>query len=159
MNLSSEDKMTILLNRLDYHTQEIKRREERETKLFEWATTLLLGVFAVIIALSNGSSQLPNELVVKIIATLLVGIPSSIFAFRILAERKTMSRQAKVIEKIQEEFKFFDEGYYIEATPLYPSRWRGSLSESMLKRKTPVIFSMILIFMTVCVMITIWLML
>lgn len=159
MNLSSEDKMTILLNRLDYHMQEIKRREERETKLFEWATTLLLGVFAVIIALSNGSTQLPNELVVKILATLLVGIPASIFAFRILDERKTMSRQAEIIEKIQEEFKFFDEGYYFEAAPLYPSRWRGNLSKNMLKRKTPIIFSLILIFMTICIMVAIWLIL
>jgi len=159
MDLSSEMKMTILLNRLDYHMQEIKRREDRETKFFEWATALLLGIFAVVIALSNGSTRLPNELVVKILATLLVGIPSGVFAFRILDERKTMSRQAEVVEKIQKEFKFFDEGYYVEASPLYPNRWRGNLSKNMLKRKTPIIFAWILVFMTICVFASIWLML
>ncbi len=159
MDFSSEEKITIMLNRLDYHMQEIKSRVEKETKLFEWSSTLLLGIFAVVIALSNGSTRIPNDLVVKIIATLLIGIPAGVFAFRILDERKTISRQAEVVEKIQEELKFFDKGYYMEASPLYPNRWKGNLSKNMLKRKTPIIFAWILIFMTICVIGTIWLML
>ena len=114
MELSDNDKLTLLLNRLDFHTTEIQRRKEKDTKLFEWSTTLLLTVFAVIIALSDRSSPLQYQVLIKVIASLLIITPTIIFISRILGERKSMHWQAQVIERIESKFHLFEERYYVE---------------------------------------------
>ena len=159
MELSDNDKLTLLLNRLDFHTTEIQRREEKETKLFEWSTTLLLTVFAVIIALSDRSSPLQYQVLIKVIASLLIITPTIIFISRILGERKSMHWQAQVIERIESKFHLFEESYYVEGVALYPTKWKGNLAESMLKRKTPIYYALVLILLAVGVTTTLWLIL
>lgn len=157
LNISNSDKITILLNRLDFHTNEIQRREETETRLFEWATAMLLGVFIAVIALSGSSGSALSTTVNKVIASLLIGIPACLFSFRILGERRSQARQAAIIEKIENELKLFDKGFYLSANAVYPHNWQNNLAKSMLQRKTPVIYAAITVLMTLLVMLTIWL--
>lgn len=159
MDLSKEEKVTVLLNRLDLHTGELQRREGTEDKLFEWATTILLAVFAVIIALAGSSSNFPNTMAVKLIASFLVSVPTVIFIWRILSERASIYRQAIVIERIEREFHFFEKGYYIQDEQLFPNKWHSSFPEASLNRKTPVVYAAILSVMAICVVIAIWLVL
>jgi len=159
MQLSPEDKITVLLNRLDAHTSEIQRREEKESKLFEWATTVLLTVFAVVVALSDKLTSMPYQIFVKITASLLLIIPIVIFIIRILSERKSMYRQAIVVEHIEKDLHFFEDGYYVKDISLFPDKWKGSFPDAMLKRKTPIFYSAILVVMLLGVITTIWLIL
>jgi len=159
VNLTDADKIAVLLNRLDFHTNEIQRREERETKLFEWSTTVLLAVFAVIVALSDRSAPLAYPILIKSIATLLIAFPTGVFAYRILSEKSSMKRQAEIVEKIEHELHLFDEGQYVADASLYPHRWKGNLAANMLKRKTPTYYVLILIIMTLCVIASLWLIL
>jgi hypothetical protein len=159
MKISGADKITFLLNRMEFHTKEIQRREEKEARLFEWSTTLLLAIFAVVMALSDRSSPLPYQLPIKLIASLLIIAPTFIFIVRILGERKTMYRHAQVIEKIQSNFHLFEKGYYVKGEVLYPAKWEESLAESMLRRKTPIYYAAVLIILGLSVIATLWLIL
>ncbi len=159
MELSNEGKIAVLLNRLDFHTKEIHRREETETKLFEWSTALLLAVFAVIIALSDRSNPLPYSFIVKSIAILFVIIPTGVFIYRIISGRTRTPIQAEVIEQIEDQLHLFNDGYYIDEASLYPQSWKGNLAKSMMRRKTPVYYGLIMAFMTIGVVATIWLIL
>ena len=159
MNLADADKITVLLNRLDFHTNEIQRRQDNEMKLFEWSTALLLAVFAVILALSDRAAPLSYPLLAKSIATLLIAFPTAVFSYRILSEKPGMKRQAEIIEKIEQELRLFDEDQYISKAALYPEQWQGNLAASMLKRKTPLYYVLIMAFMTLCVIATVWLVL
>ena len=108
MKLSDENKTAVLLNRLDFHIHEIQRREEKETQLFEWSTALLLAVFAVTLALADPTKQLPNPQLTKLVAIFLVTVPTVIFVWRVLGERKSMARQAEIVQRIEEELHLFD---------------------------------------------------
>lgn len=156
MNMSDTDKITVLLNRLDFHINEIQRREEKETRLFEWSTTLLLAVFAVVIALSDRAEPLSHPVLVRIIATFLIAFPTLVFSYRIWSERPSMQRQAEVVELIQSGLYLFDKGYYIADMALYPERWKGNLAVSRLKRKTPIYYVAIILLMAICVITTMW---
>jgi hypothetical protein len=157
VELSPQDKITVLLNRLDFHNGEFQRREHNEDKLFEWGTTILLAIFAVVIALADSDRTIPNVTAVKVIASFLVAILVLIFIWRILSERGSMFRQAMVVENITKELRLFEKGYYIDGKHLYPSKWHGSMPEATMKRKTPVVYGIILGVMLVSVIATIWL--
>ncbi|NPV75541.1 MAG: hypothetical protein HPY59_04115 [Anaerolineae bacterium] len=159
MELSDSEKIAFLLNRLDFHTHEIHRREEKEAKLFEWSTTFLMTVFAVIIALSGRSNPLPYRILIKVIASLLIIVPNVIFILRIATERRSVYRQAQVIELIESRFHLFEEGYYVENAALYPEKWKGNLARNMYKRKTPVYYMFVLAFLLAAVTATLWLIL
>ena len=156
MVLPDGTKLTILLNILNYHLTEIHRREEKETKLFEWSTALLIAVFAVVIALAPSSNLIGRPYLVKVIASLLAVLPTVIFAYCVLSERKSMSRQAQVVEKIQEKLNVFDEGVYVDNDALYPARWRNVFAANMLKRKTPLYYAATMLFMLFFVISSIW---
>jgi hypothetical protein len=159
MEISDTDKVAVLLDRLEFHTSEIHRREEKESRLFEWSTTLLLAIFAVIISLSDRADPLPYQTTVKAIASFIILIPNVVFILRIRGERRSMYKQAKVIELIETELHLFDENYYVANQALYPLTWKNNLADSMLKRKTPVYYIFILLFLLSVVVITLWLVL
>ena len=156
MSIPAEDRIAILLNRLDFHTEEIRRRGDKEMQLFEWSTALLLAVFAIILALPDSASQLQYPTLVKVIATLLILFPTAAFAIRILGESKSMARQAEVIDRLEAELHFFDPDYYFAGAPLYPERWHGNLARAMLQRKTPIYLVAVMGFMLFLVISMIW---
>ena len=90
MKLNDEHKLAVLLNRLDFHAHELQRSEEKETQLFEWSTALLLAVFAATLVLADPTKQQPNKQLTKLAAIFLVTVPTAIFVWRVLGERKTM---------------------------------------------------------------------
>ncbi|MDJ0752235.1 MAG: hypothetical protein QNJ45_01870 [Ardenticatenaceae bacterium] len=157
MEFEQGEKIEILLSRLDFHVAEIQRRQENETRLFEWTTALLLAVFAVLISVSDISAIFANPVLVKWIATVMIGIPTAVFAVRILSENQSMARQGKIVEAIQEELRFFDKGVYIQDQSLYPNRWRHGFAQSMLTRRTPTYYVIVIVVMALCVIATLWL--
>ena len=84
VDISSETKIEVLLSRLDYHLGEIENRAGTETRYFEWATTVLLAVFAVVIALADRTTSLPRPLAIKLVSTLLITIPAVVSSYRCL---------------------------------------------------------------------------
>ncbi len=158
MGLSDESKVTVLLNLLDRQVDEIQRREETEQKLFEWSTSLLLASFAGVVALSQKTTVLPQAVYVKLIATVMVGIPVFLAISRIVTRSSASVPNAEALERIQSLLHLFEDGYYGSHSP-YPQSWAGGLASSRLKRKSPLQKSMILALMSICVIATIWLIL
>ena len=158
MNRVEIDKTAVILRSLEHQFREIQRREEREQKLFEWSSGLLLAAFAAIVALSGRTSALPHALFVKTLASILIGVPTIIFSGRLLRYSKLTVDNAEAIERIEEILGVFEEGVYGEQA-LYPPRWRGQLARKRSERKTPHLYSVILLLMAACVIATIWLLL
>jgi hypothetical protein len=158
VGLSDESKVEVLLNLLDRQVDEIQRREEAEQKLFEWSTSLLLASFGGVVALSQKATVLPQALYVKLIATVMVGIPVLLAITRIVTRSKASMPNAEALERIQSLLHLFEDGYYGSHSP-YPQSWAGGLASSRLKRKSPIQKSMILALLSVCVIATIWLIL
>lgn len=158
MGLSDSDKITVLLNLLNCQIDEIRRREQTEQKLFEWATSLLLASFGVIVALSQKAALIQHAIIVKFIATILVSVPIGLITFRILGRSKASMGNAEAVERIQDLLHLFEDGYYGSHSP-YPKVWSGTLAAGRLKRKSPIYNSVILALMAGCLVTTIWLIL
>jgi len=152
---SQSDKVTILLNLLDLQTSEIQRREEIEQKFFEWSTSLLLATFAGVIALSQNDTPLPYSILVKILATVMIGIPVYFSILGIITRSSASKTNAEAVERIQELLHLFDDNYYGSHSP-YPHEWVGRLAQSRLKRKSPIHKSVIIVTMACCVVATLW---
>jgi hypothetical protein len=158
VQLSESDKVNVLLQLLTHQLEEIKRREGREQQLFEWATGLLLAAFAAVIALSDRSTPLPYSPSIKLLATLLIAVPTAIIAYRILGYTKRSAGNAEAVERIESLLHLYEKGYYGTTTP-YPPDWEKKLAKVRLGRRTPLLYSLILSLMATCVVITIWLIL
>lgn len=158
MDVSGDQKVAVMLNRLDFHLREIERRQDVEIRLFEWSTGLLIAVFAVVIALSAPTSRLPNPLLTKSLATLLIAAPTCVFIYRILSDRKSQRRQAEIVQVIQTELHLFEKDYYAEGRALYPEIWNSvnTLPQAMMKRRTPIYYVAIMGSMLFCVAATVW---
>jgi hypothetical protein len=154
MRLSSSDKTTVLLKLLELQFNEILRRETREQQWFEWSTSLSLAAFAAIIA------SLPGfySLFVKLLASILVALPTLLISSRILHQTKFNAKNAEAVEGIENLLRVFD-GKYYGAHTAYPKDWKNQFTISTLKRKTPYYYITILITMATCVVIAIWLVL
>jgi hypothetical protein len=156
MKLSDEEKLTVLLNRLGNASEQVDQRRHNEDKVFEWATTTLLAVFGVVLALAGSGNSYSNIIAVKIIASFLVTIPTVIFIQRVLSERKSIYGHGVVIDRIQKELHLFKKGYYIKDEYLFPEKWRGELAEALLRRKTPYVYAVILGVLLIGVVTAIW---
>ena len=159
VDISFESKIEVLLSRLDYHLGEIEKRAGTETRYFEWATTILLAVFAVVVALADRTTSLPHPLAIKFVSTLLITIPAIVSSYRILDERKSMARQAEIVMKIEEYLGFYRQGYYFNEDTLYPERWRGKLAYNLAHRRTPIYYVLTVLFVGFCTVMSIWLLL
>jgi hypothetical protein len=155
MDLQPSEKLSVLLQLLDRQTSEIQRREGREQQLFEWTTGLLVAAFGAVIALSDRDHPLPYAPTVKLLAILLIAVPSTIFAVRILGYSKRSVNNAEAIERIEELLQVFEPGYYGAQSP-YPPEWKGAFARGRRQRKTPYFYSFILLVMASCVVTTIW---
>jgi hypothetical protein len=160
MELSASDKTEVLLQVLDFNIKEIHRREEEQQKLFEWSTSLLLATFGAIVALSGRATSLAYPIPIKILATALIAVPTSLFIHRIMTRVRGSVGNAKAVERIEETLHLFEDGYYGASSP-YPHEWeiQGKLAKDMRKSKTPIYYALILGLMTVCVVTTVWLLL
>lgn len=158
VSFSSSDKLEILLNVLNLHYEELNRKLEKEQKIFEWCTNLLLITLGAVIALSDRSTPLPHTIYIKFITTVFVLIPVVIFIYQIHDQVSGMEKNGEIIERIQGIIHVFDEGYYtVEA--LYPKKWSGKLPRRIRGRRTPIYYSFILSLMVIGVITTIWLVL
>jgi len=158
MDFSMSDKTTILIHLLDYQAREIQRREAREQQLFEWTVGLLLAAFGAIVALSDRDSPLLYPISVKMLASVLIGFPTVIFATRIRRYSQRSVGNAEAIDRIERVLHLFDEGYYGADTP-YPKEWAGTFSNKRKERNTQNYYSAIMLLMAVCVIATVWLIL
>lgn len=158
MEFSTSDKTGILLKAFEFNVDEINRKQGEQQKLFEWSTGLLLAAFAAVVALSSISIPSPYSIPVKILATTLIAVPSSIFIYRIPTRRKDIVTNAIAIESIEESLRLYEDGYYGINSP-FPKEWKGSFPEIIRRDKTPVYFAFIISIMTLCVVTAIWLLL
>ncbi|NJO73671.1 MAG: hypothetical protein HC833_07875 [Leptolyngbyaceae cyanobacterium RM1_406_9] len=155
MELSESDKVAVLLNLQDMQVKEMHRREETEQKLFEWSTSLLLAAFAAIVALSQRTVVLPQATFVKVIATVMVGVPVYLVIVKIKERSGASVGNAEAVERIQSLLHLFDDSYYGTHSP-YPQEWAGQLAKGRLKRKSPIQKFVIIGLMAFCVISTIW---
>ncbi len=158
MDFSTSDKTTILIHLFDYQAREIQRREAREQQMFEWTVGLLLAAFGAIVALSDRDAPLLYPVPVKMLATVLIGVPTIIFAVRIRRYTERSVENAEAIDRIERVLHLFEEGYYGVDTP-YPEEWAGGLSNRRKKRNTQNYYSAIMLLLAVCVIATVWLIL
>ena len=159
MDMSNSDKVAVLLNLLNYQTNEMHRQEEIAQKWFEWSASLLLAAFGVIIALSGRSSALPYPIFVKSLATILVIVPTVLFVIRILSRAIVAATNAQTMIRIEKLLHLFETKYYGSHSP-YPNAWAGDfLPNVILKRRTPLSYAFVLGLMAACVVTTIWLVL
>lgn len=61
-----------------------------------------------------------------------------------------MSRQAKIVEMIQEQLQRYEAGASVKERSLYPNRWRGGFANPMMMRRTPINY-VVLAVMAACV--------
>jgi hypothetical protein len=153
---SDSDKVTILLYLLEHQTDQIRRREQRVRQWFEWSTGLLLAAFGAVIALSGRSNPLPHPILIKLLATILITVPTILLTSRILRQSKASVGNAEAIERVQQLLHLFEDGYYGAHSP-YPQTWEGTLAKGRLKRRSPYYYAFILVLMVACVVATIWL--
>ncbi|HMQ52078.1 MAG TPA: hypothetical protein PKE64_02050 [Anaerolineae bacterium] len=152
------DKITVLLNLLDFQLKEIQRRQDREQQIFQWSTSLLLGVFGAIIALAGNVSAAPTAMTIKILASLMILFPVLFSVFWIFRLSQQATHNAGVVDSIQQLLHLFETGYYGPESP-YPPAWQGKLKGNLQQRKTPIYYSVVMVTMVLCVVVTIWLVL
>ena len=126
--------------------------------MFDWCTNLLLLSFAAIVAISGQVNNTPFALYVKIITTILILVPVSIFVLQIISYKSLIRRNTQMIEKIEDIFRVYENDYYTKGS-LYPRHWQGKLTIAILRRKAPLYYSGILVIMTICVLFAVWLLL
>jgi len=159
MEPSSSDKVVVLLNLLDRQADFMLWSEEKQQKWFEWATSLLLAAFGVVVALSSRSTPLPYPTLVKTLATALISVPTSLLISRIWSQAGSSARNADVLARIEQLLYLFEDGYYGGQSP-YPKEWAGDhLAKVVSRRRTPIAYILILGLMTACVVAAIWLIL
>lgn len=158
MRLSTSDKVGVLLKAFDFNIGEINRKEDEQQKNFEWTTSLLLAAFAAVVALSGVNIPPAYSFFIRLLATTLIAIPSSVFIIRIPVRRKDNIENAKAVESIEEALHLFQDKYYGPQSP-FPKTWKGTFPDVVRKDKLPVYFSFIISVMAVCVIIAIWLLL
>lgn len=157
-NLDNE-KISVLLNLLDYQTGELQHKDEQGQKWFEWTTSLLLAAFGAIVALSNRSTPIPQPIVVKSLATVLVSLPTFLFISRILSRPRGAATNAKTIVRIQKLLFVFDEKCYGEHSP-YPKEWSNDYLEKLVhKHRTSTTQILVLLLLVSCVITAIWIIL
>jgi hypothetical protein len=155
---STDTKVTILLNALDFQLNEIQRRQDREQQIFQWATSLLLAVFGSIIALRSNTAALPSPFVVKTLASVMIVLPILFSVQWIFRLSSQATNNAGAVERLQNLLHLFDPEYYGSQSP-YPQVWEGRLKLNLRERKTPVYYAAVMIIMTICVVLTLWLIL
>ena len=158
MRLSTSDKVEVLLKAFDFNIGEINRKQAEQQKNFEWTTSTLLAAFAAVIALSGVNIPTAYSLSIKLLATALIAVPSSVFIIRIPTRRKDSIENAKAVESIEEALHLFEDKYYGAQSP-FPKTWKGAFPDIVRKDKLPVYLSFIIGVMAVCVIIAIWLLL
>lgn len=158
LGLSSSDKVAFLLYTLNYHAQQIQLRDDKETKIFDWCTNLLLLSFAAIVAISGQITPTRFTIYIKVITTILILAPISVFAFELLNYKSLIRRNTQMIEKVEDIFRVYENDQYTNGS-LYPRHWQGKLTRAILRRKAPIYYSIILIIMTICVLLAVWLLL
>lgn len=158
MELTHSDKVQSLLFLLQFHYAEIVRREEREQKWFEWTAGSIMAAFGVVLALARSSTAIANPVIIKVIASALIALPTFLMSSRMLWQRKMIVGYAKAVEYIEKALNVFQKDYY--GVPyVLPKEWEGQFSTSHRKRKEPQYYIGILILMAVCVIATIWIVL
>jgi ferric-dicitrate binding protein FerR (iron transport regulator) len=95
---------------------------------------------------------------VKTLASILVGVPTIIFATRIRRYSERSVENAEAIDRIENVLRLFEEGYYGMNAP-YPREWAGKLSKRRKERNTQNYYSAIMLLMGFCVIATVWLLL
>jgi hypothetical protein len=158
MKFSTGDKAAILLKAFDFNIEEINRKQTEQQKNFEWATSALLAAFAAVVALSRVNIPVTYSIFIKLLATTLIAVPSSVFIIRIPARRKDMIDNARAVESIEEALHLFEHGYYGVQSP-FPEAWKGKFPDIIRKDAMPVYLSFIIGVMAICVIIAIWLLL
>jgi hypothetical protein len=155
---STDTKVTILLNALDFQLNEIQRRQEKEQQIFQWATSLLLAVFGSIIALRSNTAALPSPFVVKTLASVMIVLPILFSVQWIFRLSSQATNNAGAVERLQNLLHLFDPDYYGPQSP-YPQTWEGRLKLNLRERKTPIYYAAVMIIMTICVVLSVWLIL
>jgi len=158
MRLSTSDKVEVLLKAFDFNIGEINRKQAEQQKNFEWTTSTLLAAFAAVIALSGVNIPTAYSIFVKLLATVLIAVPSSVFIIRIPTRRNDNIENAKAVESIEEALHLFQDKYYGPQSP-FPKTWKGNFANVVRKDKLPIYFSFIISVMAACVIIVIWLLL
>ena len=154
----TDTKITILLNALDFQLHEIQRRQDREQQIFQWSTSLLLAIFGVVAALFSTTTTTPFPFIVKVLASLMVGLPILFSIYWIFRLSHQATNNAATVERIQNILLLFDSSYYGPKSP-YPQEWQGKLTRNLRQRRTPLYYALTLGTMTVCVVLSIWLVL
>lgn len=155
---TSADKTAVLLQLLQHQLSEIERRESREQKLFEWSTGLLAAAFGVVVALYEEGEPLSHAMVIRVLATILVAVPTLVLVVRIGRYQRMSIESAEVVERIEKSLLIFDKEVYGEDSP-YPEEWEGTFAAKRAKRRTPIYYQGISILMAACVITAIWLLL
>lgn len=154
-NYLTDTKVSILLNTLDFQLKEIQRRQDREQQIFQWSTSLLLGILGVIIALSDRALSLQFLAMIKLLATIMVVMPIGFSILWILRLSRQAVGNAEVVERVEGLLHLFKNDYYGIQSP-YPETWEGKLKHNLKQRRTPLYYSIVLVIMTSCVVIAIW---
>lgn len=159
MEFSNSDIVTVLLRLLDSQTELMKWNEERQQRWFEWAASLLLAAFGAVVVLGSNPKPLPYAELVKSLATVLIFVPTILIISRIWSESYDTAGNGAVLVHIEELLHLFEADAYGPTSP-YPPTWAGDhLKQSILKRRTPMAYALILGLMAVSVVLTIWLVL
>ena len=158
MKFSTSDKVEILLKTFDFNITEINRKQAEQQKNFEWATSSLLAAFAAVVALSGVNIPSAYSVFIKLLATTLIAVPSSVFIIRIPTRTKDSIENAKAVESIEDALHLFEDECYGTQSP-FPKTWKGAFPDIIRKDVMPVYLSFIIGVMAVCVIIAIWLLL
>jgi hypothetical protein len=153
---ATSDRVTVLLQALDNQMSAIEAGENREHLLFQWATSLLLAAFGVVVALADSSRTLRFPFVIKSLASVLVTVPLFLTIVWIFRRSRRSANNAEAVERIEKALHLFEQDYYGTDSP-YPQEWEGMLVQSRQRRKTPLYYALVLGLMAICVVAAIWL--
>lgn len=156
--LSVDNRISILSTLLEIQMGQMEQKAVVERTLFQWTTSLLLAVFGVIIALADKTATLPSAAAIKILSTLIVSAPAILSVIWIFRRSRISVGNAKAIEEIQDLLGLFDGKMYGAHSP-YPMEWKGKLAYGHARRKTPYYYAAVILIMSTCVVLAIWLVL
>jgi hypothetical protein len=71
------DKTQVLLKAWEMQDDGLRRAAEREQRIFQWSTSLLIATFGAVVTLSSSVDQIqfPNPVVTKILITTVIVVP------------------------------------------------------------------------------------
>lgn len=123
--MTEDAKIQILLSIRTEQYEELNFRRNREYSIFQWTSTLLLAICAILLGINDTEPlDFLRKFHLKIFAIFLVGFIGFFSVFWQNRERNFGAKNCRVIASINEALSLFEVGVYFKDQTVLPPNWK-----------------------------------